>query len=80
MLTNLRTLCIFFFYQKHLLHPASMKVTSTFWISNFAVIYSGKINIRVIFAVDEIQNLHGLIFMVANSVYVISNKQILGNN
>ena len=48
-------LCIFFFlFQKHLLQPASAKITGTFWRSNFTLIYSGKINICVIFAVDEI--------------------------
>ena len=54
MLINVRTPCIFFFFQKHLLQPACIKITGTFWRSNFALIYSGKINIRMIFAVDEI--------------------------
>ena len=50
-------------------------MTSAFWRSNFALIYSGKINIRVILQLMKVQNLHGLIFAAANYyLYLIPNK------
>ena len=69
MLINVRTPCIFFFFQKHLLQPDCIKITDTFWRSNFALIYSGKINIRMIFAVDEISKF-AWTFAAANYLYL----------
>ena len=47
-------LCIFFPFSEASSTASFCKVTGTFWRSNFTLIYSGKINICVIFAVDEI--------------------------
>ena len=69
MLINVRTLCIFFFFQKNLPQPACIKITGTFWRSNFSLIYSGKINIRMIFAVDEISKF-AWTFAAANYLYL----------
>ena len=68
MLINVRTPCIFFFFLKNLLQPACIKITGTFWRSNLPPIYSGKVNIRMIFAVDEISKF-AWTFAAANYLY-----------